>query len=67
MNNQFAEQNTNVLLVIIPNPNSTILPHSFFYRLFSPYGEVVKILIFEKSRLWKTFIEMGSPDETRRA
>jgi hypothetical protein len=48
-----------VLLLILPNPNSLILPHSLFYRLFSQYGEVAKILIFEKSRVWKCFIEMG--------
>lgn len=58
---------SNVLLLIIPNPTSTILPHSLFYRLFSPYGEVVKILIFEKSRLWKAFVEMGSDEQARNA
>ncbi len=53
------QPNTTVLLLIIPNPSSTILPHSLFYKLFSQYGEVVKILIFEKSRVWKAFVEMG--------
>jgi hypothetical protein len=62
-----SEHNTNVLLVIVPNPNSVILPHSLFYRLFSSHGEVVKILIFEKARVWKTFVEMGTREEARRA
>lgn len=62
-----SEHHTNVLLVIVPNPNSIILPHSLFYRLFSSQGEVVKILIFEKARVWKTFIEMGTKEEARKA
>jgi len=53
--------------VIVPNPNSIILPHSLFYRLFSNIGEVAKILIFEKARVWKTFIEMGTKEEARKA
>jgi hypothetical protein len=58
---------TTVLLLIIPNPSSSILPHSLFYRLFAPYGDVEKILIFEKSRIWKAFVEMGSEAAARRA
>ena len=65
--NQMNQTNTNVLLLIIPNPNSTLLPHSLFYRLFSAYGEVVKILIFEKARVWKAFVEMGSDQQARNA
>lgn len=52
--------NTRVLLVIVSNPQSQILPHSFFYGYFSNYGEVYKILIFEKGKLWKCFIEMAT-------
>lgn len=59
--------NTNVLLLIIPNPASTILPHSLFYRLFSAQGEVAKILIFEKARIWKAFVEMGNDFQARQA
>jgi hypothetical protein len=65
MNQQSS--NTNVLLLIIPNPSSTILPHSLFYRLFSAYGEVVKILIFEKARVWKAFVEMGNEAQAKLA
>jgi hypothetical protein len=65
--NKTTHNRSTVLLLIIPNPSSSILHHSLFYRLFSPYGEVVKILIFEKSRLWKAFVEMGSPETARLA
>lgn len=58
---------SNVLLLIIPNPSSTILPHSTFYKLFSDYGDVHKILIFEKARVWKAFIEMGNPAQAKNA
>lgn len=51
-----------VLLIIIPNPSSTLLTHSVFYRMFSQYGDVEKILIFEKSRIWKAFVEMASEE-----
>lgn len=56
-----------VLLLIIPNPTSSLLTHSLFYRLFAPYGEVEKILIFEKSRIWKAFVEMGNEEAARLA
>jgi len=56
-----------VLLLIIPNPTSALLTHSLFYRMFAPYGDVEKILIFEKSRIWKAFIEMGSEATAKRA
>jgi hypothetical protein len=56
-----------VLLLIIPNPTSILLTHSLFYRLFAPFGDVEKILIFEKSRIWKAFVEMGSDEAAKRA
>jgi hypothetical protein len=49
---------TKVLLVCIFNKNSTIITHDILYRLFNEHGEVIKILIFEKSKLWKAFVEM---------
>lgn len=64
---KIMNSNTNVLLLIIPNPSSTILAHSLFYRLFSVYGEVVKILIFEKARVWKAFVEMGNEQQAQQA
>ncbi|CAD8187935.1 unnamed protein product [Paramecium pentaurelia] len=58
-------ESTRVLLVIVQNPQSIILPHSLFYRYFSNFGEVNKILIFEKGKLWKCFIEMGTLQQAR--
>ncbi|CAD8122961.1 unnamed protein product [Paramecium sonneborni] len=58
-------ESTRVLLVIVQNPQSIILPHSLFYRYFSNYGEVNKILIFEKGKLWKCFIEMASLQQAK--
>lgn len=46
-----------VLLVCIYNKYGNIITHDYFYQLFSQYGEIVKILIFEKAKVWKTFIE----------
>ena len=59
--------NTNVLLLIIPNPSSVILPHSLFYKIFSEYGDVTKILIFEKAKVWKAFVEMGNEVQSKNA
>ncbi|CAD8123614.1 unnamed protein product [Paramecium sonneborni] len=58
-------ESTRVLLVIVQNPQSIILAHSLFYRYFQNYGEVNKILIFEKGKLWKCFIEMGSVQQAK--
>jgi polypyrimidine tract-binding protein 1 len=30
--------------------------------LFSQYGEVQRVLIFEKAKVWKTFVEMHNPE-----
>ena len=46
-----------VLLVCIYNKFGNVITHDYFYQLFSQYGEIVKILIFEKAKVWKTFIE----------
>ena len=45
-----------VLLVCIYNKYGNVITHDYFYQLFSQYGEIVKILIFEKAKVWKTFI-----------
>lgn len=68
---------TKVLLVCVFNKNSSLLTHDIFYNSFSRFGIVEKvkikkynneflnfqILIFDKSRIWKTFIEMSSEIE----
>ncbi|CAD8099377.1 unnamed protein product [Paramecium primaurelia] len=58
-------EQTKVLLVIVQNPQSIILPHSLFYRYFSNFGDVDKILIFEKGKLWKCFIEMATLQQAK--
>ena len=45
-----------VLLVCIYNKYGNVITHDYFYNLFCQYGEIVKILIFEKAKVWKTFI-----------
>ena len=49
-----------MLLVCIYNKCATLVTHDILYRLFIGYGEVKKILIFEKSKMWKAFVEMDS-------
>lgn len=58
---------TPVLLVCVYNINGKIISHDIFYRLFCEYGEVLKILIFDKSKVWKTFIELESSDAAENA
>ena len=100
-----------VLLVCVYNISGRIISHDIFYRLFSSYGKVQKvvltlltptyyiqldsfrsgqsnsnlknifsplysfiypfflfqILIFDKSKVWKTFVEMESGESAERA
>jgi len=46
-----------VLLVCIYNQFGNVITHDYLYQLFFPYGTIVKILIFEKAKVWKTFVE----------
>lgn len=52
-----------VLLVCIYNQYGNIITHDHLYQLFCPYGTIVKILIFEKAKVWKAFVEYGSIPE----
>ena len=56
------EHTTRVLLVCVYNKSGNLITHDVFYRLFSKFGEVRKVLIFEKSKVWKTFVEMESAE-----
>lgn len=51
-----------VLLVCIYNKLGRIITHDYFYEVFSEYGEIVKVLIFEKAKVWKTFVEFTTID-----
>jgi hypothetical protein len=46
-----------VLLVCIYNQFGNVITHDYLYQLFCPYGTIVKILIFEKAKVWKAFVE----------
>jgi hypothetical protein len=56
-----------VLLVCIYNQFGNIITHDYLYLLFCPYGSIVKILIFEKAKVWKTFIEYSQVEESEKA
>lgn len=60
MNNKKTDEGP-VLLVCVYNRFGNIITHDYLYQLFIPYGEIVKILIFEKAKVWKTFIEFKHP------
>jgi hypothetical protein len=38
-----------------------------YYQLFSKYGKVLKILIFQKAKVWKAFVEMDTIESAVRA
>jgi hypothetical protein len=56
---------TPVILVLVTNKQGKVLEHSQFFRTFSVFGQVkkvlyfliMKILIFERKIIWKVFIE----------
>jgi len=56
-----------VLLVCVYNKKGTLITHDVIYRLFMKYGEIHKILIFEKCKNWKIFVEMETLDQADRA
>lgn len=49
------------------NKSGGLITHDLFYSLFSQYGEVQRVLIFEKAKVWKTFVEMDSSETARSA
>lgn len=67
MQNKRLEEESPVLLVCIYNQYGNIITHDYLYQLFNPYGNVVKMLIFEKAKVWKTFVEYDDPESARKA
>ena len=51
-----GEEEGPVLLVCIYNQFGNAITHDYLYQLFCPYGGIVKILIFEKAKVWKAFV-----------
>ena len=60
-------EESSVLLVCIYNQFGNVITHDYLYQLFSPYGSIVKILIFEKAKVWKTFVEYQLPHQAEQA
>ncbi len=56
-----------VLLVCIYNQFGNVITHDYLYQLFCPYGTIIKILIFEKAKVWKAFVEYGQIPEAEKA
>lgn len=50
---------TPVILVCIHNVNNTPITHDVLHTIFSEYGQIYRILIFEKTKKWKAFIEFS--------
>lgn len=63
----YPPSKTRVLLVNVYNLNGETITHDIYYRLFSRYGKVLRILIFEKSKVWKAFVELETPQQAERA
>lgn len=49
------------------NKNAVLITHDIIYKLFSNFGQVNKILIFEKNKLWKFFVEMNTIEQAEQA
>ncbi|CAD8077088.1 unnamed protein product [Paramecium primaurelia] len=48
---------TKVVLLCIQNKKQLTITHDQIYKHFSQYGQIEKILIFEKTQIWKVFLE----------
>ncbi|CAD8117993.1 unnamed protein product [Paramecium sonneborni] len=58
---------TNVILVVITNKANKTLSHDKYFKVFSPFGTIQRMLIFERSLTWKTFIEFDNPESALKA
>jgi hypothetical protein len=56
-----------ILLVCIINYKRINITFDYLYNLFCSYGEVKKILFFEKTLTWKAFVEMGTSSQATKA
>ncbi|CAD8083096.1 unnamed protein product [Paramecium sonneborni] len=48
---------TKVVLLCIQNKKQLTITHDQIYKHFCQYGQIEKILIFEKTQIWKVFLE----------
>ena len=51
----------------IYNQFGNIITHDYLYQLFCPHGTIVKILIFEKAKVWKAFVEYDRTSSAEKA
>ena len=60
---------TSVILVCVTNKQGKTLAHDKFFKLFSPFGQILRvfILIFERNIIWKTFVEFDNPESATKA
>ncbi|CAD8125638.1 unnamed protein product [Paramecium sonneborni] len=58
---------TNVILVVITNKANKTLGHDKYFKVFSPFGTIQRMLIFERSLTWKTFIEYDNAESALKA
>ncbi|CAD8206952.1 unnamed protein product [Paramecium pentaurelia] len=58
---------TNVILVVITNKANKTLSHDKYFKVFSPFGTIQRMLIFERSLTWKTFVEFDNPESALKA
>ncbi|CAD8172823.1 unnamed protein product [Paramecium pentaurelia] len=58
---------TNVILVVITNKANKTLPHDKYLKVFSPFGTIQRMLIFERSLTWKTFVEYDNVESAFKA
>jgi len=53
---------TPVILVCVHDlQDDIVITHDYLYSIFSTYGEVLRILIFERSNTFKAFLEYSNP------
>ncbi|CAD8132574.1 unnamed protein product [Paramecium pentaurelia] len=61
------QDTTNVILVVITNKANKTLGHDKYYKVFSQFGTIQRMLIFERSLTWKTFVEYEFPESANKA
>ncbi len=58
-----TQRKTPVILVCVFSEGNHIINHDFLHSIFSPYGNILRVLIFEKNKKWKSFIEFSDSNE----
>ncbi|CAD8077109.1 unnamed protein product [Paramecium sonneborni] len=61
------QETTNVILVVITNKANKTLGHDKYFKVFSQFGTIQRMLIFERSLTWKTFIEFEYLESANKA